>query len=221
MIHTNPKHLLEITVTAVITGFFLSILIGPVFFMLLETSIRKGVRAALAFDLGVLLSDLFYIALAFFFYSEISKLLSGDNKYLIKTIGGGIFIIMGIVSLIKKTKAFDSENQDDLYQAKDLVVLFIKGFWLNFANPMVIFYWLNVIAIGAKKTDTDELGDNIIYYIAIILITFFTLDVLKIVGAKKLRPFITQFVLTLLNRLIGLILLGTGIWLMLKGFKLV
>ena len=33
-------------------------MIGPVFFLLLETSIRKGVRAALAFDCGVLLSDL-------------------------------------------------------------------------------------------------------------------------------------------------------------------
>ncbi|MEY3438093.1 MAG: hypothetical protein RL265_678, partial [Bacteroidota bacterium] len=44
-------------------------MIGPVFFVLLETSIRKGARAALALDLGVLLSDLVYILIAYVFYS--------------------------------------------------------------------------------------------------------------------------------------------------------
>ena len=34
-------------------GIFLSFMIGPVFFILIETSITKGFRAALAFDLGI------------------------------------------------------------------------------------------------------------------------------------------------------------------------
>ena len=34
-------------------GFLLSVMVGPVFFVLLETSITKGIRAALALDIGV------------------------------------------------------------------------------------------------------------------------------------------------------------------------
>ena len=46
-------------------GFFLSFMIGPVFFVLLETSITKGFRAALFFDLGVILADVFFISVAY------------------------------------------------------------------------------------------------------------------------------------------------------------
>ena len=51
---------------AIPLGFFLSFMIGPVFFVLLETSIVKGFRAAVAFDLGVIIADVIFIFLAYF-----------------------------------------------------------------------------------------------------------------------------------------------------------
>ncbi|GAA6773638.1 hypothetical protein AAGS39_44020 [Flavobacterium sp. CGRL2] len=41
-------------------GLFLSFMVGPVFFILLETSITKGFRAAIVFDFGVVLGDIFF-----------------------------------------------------------------------------------------------------------------------------------------------------------------
>jgi threonine/homoserine/homoserine lactone efflux protein len=187
-------------------------MIGPVFFILLETSIRKGVRAALAFDCGVLLSDLIYIFLAYIFYAEVAKLTSGDNSYLINIFGGVIFVVFGVVTLLKKPKAFDREDAEGITQTnKDYVMLGLKGFLLNFANPAVIFYWFSVIALGAKKGESNGLGESTLLYIVILLLTFFAVDILKIVGAKKLRPFITDRVLTGLNRLTGLIILISGL----------
>ena len=40
--------------TAIPLGILLAFTIGPVFFVLLETSITKGFRAAIVFDLGVI-----------------------------------------------------------------------------------------------------------------------------------------------------------------------
>ena len=56
-------------------GIFLSFMIGPVFFILLETSIIKGFRAALVFDLGVVLGDICFIGIAYliFFYNFSTK----------------------------------------------------------------------------------------------------------------------------------------------------
>ena len=72
-------------------GFLLSVMVGPVFFVLLETSITKGVRAALALDLGVFISDIVYILFAFIFASQLKSLTSGDGKNnLILAIIGGI-----------------------------------------------------------------------------------------------------------------------------------
>jgi len=70
----------------VVTGFILSIMIGPVFFMLIETSIVKGIRAALAFDIGVLLSDIIYISIVFFFLSEVTAAID-ENKNILTVIG--------------------------------------------------------------------------------------------------------------------------------------
>ena len=51
---------------AILFGFFLSFMIGPVFFMLIQTSILKGARAAIAFNLGVILGDVAFIVIAYF-----------------------------------------------------------------------------------------------------------------------------------------------------------
>lgn len=213
--------MLDILLKGILTGFILSIMIGPVFFLLLETSIRKGIRAAIAFDLGVFLSDLIYIIIALIFYSEVSKITSGEYGHIISIVGGIILVIFGAVTLLKKPKEDKKEAEKQLNSAKkDLILLGLKGFLLNFANPGVIFYWITVIALGAdgKKSANNAIDESTYWYILIIMVTFFSVDLLKIIGAKKLRPFITDNVLVGLNRLIGIIIIGTGILLVIKGF---
>ncbi|HLP56362.1 MAG TPA: LysE family transporter [Fluviicola sp.] len=207
-------------IKAIIAGFVLSVMIGPVFFLLLETSIRKGVRAALAFDCGVFLSDIIYILLAYVFYNEVANLLDGDNNYLIQFFGGIIFLVFGLVTLLKKPEAMSKEDSEGINQTKDYLMLGLKGFLLNFANPAVIVYWFSVIAFGAKKLEKgDSSSDYMWLYITVLIITFFSIDILKILGAKKLRPFITDRVLTGLNRLTGLIILICGIVLFARGIS--
>ena len=207
---------MELILKAVFTGVILSLMIGPAFFLLLETSIKKGVRAALAFDLGILLSDLFYIAIAYIFYGEVAKLVSGKHTELLKAIGGGLFIIYGVVSFFKKSKIQSQEELDNSSNtSKDYIIQFLKGLMLNLVNPMVIFYWFSVMALGTEH-GADSWLDNILF-IGILLITFFSIDVLKIMGAKKLRPFITDPLLRSLNRITGSILFLFGVVLLLQG----
>lgn len=194
-------------------------MIGPVFFVLLQTSIKRGIRSALAFDLGVLISDLVYVLIAYLFYSEVSALLSGEKQDVMKIIGGALFLIYGVVTFFKKTKEPEIDDDGNLIQtSSDYVVLGLKGFLLNFANPMVIFYWISVISFGAR-TDCDgySQGAIIFYYLLTIIITFFSIDVLKILGAKKLRPLVTDAILTALNHFIGITFAGFGIFLIIKG----
>ena len=58
--------------TAIPLGFFLSFVIGPVFFVLLETSATKGFRAAVSFDIGVIVADVVFLLIAYFSYWKIS-----------------------------------------------------------------------------------------------------------------------------------------------------
>jgi len=211
--------LLDLILKGIVTGFILSIMVGPVFFLLLETSIRKGARAAISFDIGVLLSDFIYIIIAYIFYSEVANLTKGKNNEIAKVIGGSLFIVYGIVTYFKKLKHPPVDDDGNVIQKnKDYLYLFLKGFLLNFANPLVIFYWFSVMTLASKNTQLPN-GESapIMLFITIIMTTFFFFDILKIIGAKKLRPLVTDNLLKSLNQLIGIVFVGFGVFLLIKG----
>ncbi len=211
--------MIDLIIKGIVTGFILSIMIGPVFFVLLETSIRRGVRSALALDLGVLLSDLLYILIAYVFYSEVSALNSGEKSGLLKIIGGSLFLLYAFSTFFKKVKEIKVDALGKIVQKpSDYVMLSLKGFLLNLANPMVIFYWFSVMTLAEKNTNsTDNQDGSIFFFILVLLITYFSIDILKIFGAKKLRPLVTDKLLVTLNRLIGIVFFGFGVFLIIQG----
>ncbi|MBK6639775.1 MAG: LysE family transporter [Bacteroidetes bacterium] len=56
----------EPIISGLLLGGVLALLVGPVFFMIINTSIKKGVLPASMLAVGVLLSDAFFAALTFF-----------------------------------------------------------------------------------------------------------------------------------------------------------
>lgn len=210
-------------------GFLLSVMIGPVFFVLLETSITKGVKSALVIDFGVLISDILYIIFASIFVDQIKSLGSGDNKIIFGFIGGIIFIGYGVYNLFKKQSNIKNlENSEVLeltasiavmpFQTKDYFLLGLKGFLLNLANPLVIFYWVSVLSLATQFSPLESNFPWEFIFVTIVILTFFGIDVLKILVAKKLRPLVTPNLLDALNRLIGIIFSLFGVFLILQNF---
>ena len=68
---------MEIILNGIISGIVLAFLIGPVFFLILSTSINKGFRQASFLATGVMLSDAMYIVIAYFG----STLLVGNKEF--------------------------------------------------------------------------------------------------------------------------------------------
>jgi threonine/homoserine/homoserine lactone efflux protein len=205
---------MELILKGIVTGFILSIMIGPVFFVLLETSITKGIKAAIALDLGVLVNDVVYVLIAFVFYNQVAELTKGDDASTLKLIGGVLFVIYGVVNFFKKVKETKVDPADIIGTAKGYFLLGLKGFLLNLANPMVIFYWFSVLTLGAENGGSQS---SLLAFVGIILFTFFSIDFLKIIGAKKLRPLLTRSLLVALNKLIGTVFVGFGIVLIIQG----
>lgn len=210
----------DLILKGIVTGFILSVMIGPVFFILLETSIKKGIRAGVAFDLGVFFSDFIYVLIAFLFYNEVKGLAEGQSREIVKSIGGIVFIIYGIYTILKKPSLVQITTSKEREPAdwKEYRLLALKGFILNLANPLVIFYWFSVLSLGDSK-HIEGLGTRMILFmfISTVLITFFSIDLLKIVGAKQLRPFITNRLLKALNQLIAIVFITFGVVLLFQG----
>ena len=51
---------------AIPLGILLSFSFGPLFFVLLETSISKGIKQAFFIDVGVVFSDITFFSIAYF-----------------------------------------------------------------------------------------------------------------------------------------------------------
>lgn len=59
--------MLELIISAIGLGFMLSLVfIGPIFFLLIETSFSRGHKHALALDIGVISADILCIVASYF-----------------------------------------------------------------------------------------------------------------------------------------------------------
>ncbi len=199
---------------AIPLGFFLSFMIGPVFFVLLETSATKGFRAALAFDLGVIIADIFFIALAYFSSFQLLENLS--NQPGLYVFGGMILTVYGVVLMLKKQKT-NRESPDEIIVVKNnYLALFIKGFLLNFINVGVLVFWLAIV-IGFGSTLNNDPNRVLVFFGALIG-SYFTTDILKILLAKQLKRKLTPARIAKVKKLLGFILIICGLVLIVKGF---
>ena len=143
--------MIEDIITGIPLGIFLSFLVGPVFFVLLETSAVKGFRAAFVFDLGVVLADILFIAVAYFSSYRLIQSIKNDPAIFI--FGGIMMLTYGIISFLKLkkvSKKVDEIAVDELIK-KNYLSLFLKGFFLNFINVGVLLFWFMIlITIGPK-----------------------------------------------------------------------
>jgi len=116
---------------------------------LLETAITKGFRAAVAFDVGVLLADATFILIVYFTTSSLLREIKDDPKLFF--VGGLIMMAYGIISFIKLKKDFKKtiDNKENAHlvvpEKVNYIALFIKGFLLNFINIGVLGFWLGFI----------------------------------------------------------------------------
>jgi len=205
--------MLEDIQAAVPLGFFLSFMVGPVFFVLLQTSAVKGFRAAITFDLGVLFADVLFILVAYFSSFQLLENLS--NQPGLYVFGGVILLVYGLVTFFRTEKK-EIPIESKKIRKSDFLGLFIKGFLLNFINIGVLVFWLGIIIIVGPSLDNQP--NRFFTFFATVLLSYFVTDVFKILLAKQLKRKLTPERIVWVKKVIGIILIICGVVLVVKGF---
>lgn len=207
--------MLDDILTAIPFGIVLSLTIGPVFFVLLETSATKGFKSALIFDCGVIVADIFFIVVAFYSTSKLLDKIKDDPNFLI--FGGVLLAVYGFISFIKTSKSFREivREYHRIEIKKNFGMLFIKGFLLNFINIGVLLGWLGFIVIGNSLTETNN---GLFVFLATILLVYFLVDLIKITIAKTLKNKLTPRRIYKTKKVVALVILGFGVLLLVQGF---
>jgi threonine/homoserine/homoserine lactone efflux protein len=203
---------------AILIGFFMSFMIGPVFFMLIQTSILKGAKAAIIFNLGVILGDISFILIAYYGSRPLLEKIKDDPRLFF--IGGLVLIIYGVITY------FDKENKKEaIASAKTIEVAivknnylkhFFKGYFLNFINIGVLAFWLGTVLVIGPTLNMNQ--QAIFTYFGIIIFSYFITDLGKIFLAKQLKDKMTPNIIYRIKKVMGIILIICGVFLILKGF---
>lgn len=207
--------MLDDVLAAIPFGVILAFTIGPVFFVLLETSATKGFKSAIIFDLGVIAADIIFILIAFLSTNKLFEKVKDDPNFLV--FGGVILVAYGLITFVKTSKSFRSivKEYHRIEIKKNFGKLFIKGFLLNFINVGVLLGWLGFIVIGSSITSSEN---GVLVFIITMLTSYFITDLFKIAVAKRLKNKLTPRLIFKTKKIVALAILGFGILLLVQGF---
>ncbi|NKI31232.1 LysE family translocator [Croceivirga thetidis] len=195
---------------AIPLGILLSFMVGPVFFVLLETGATKGFRAAMSVDVGVILADILFIVIAYFSSFQLLENLS--NQPGLYVLGGTILIIYGLVIIFKKEAKKDKPKK----LKGTYLGLMVKGFLLNFINIGVLVYWLIVLFVVGPLLNNEP--NRLFTFFLTVILTYLAFDIIKILLAKQLRKKLTEKRVVTFKKVLGVLMIVCGIAMTLKGF---
>ena len=195
-------------------GLALSILVGPLLFALIQTSIEEGFRAGWMVGLGIWISDLAFIAATYFSISLVAKITKWDGLELTLGIVGGIILILfGIGSLLSKPPNIESMETKAIRQ-QPYLSLWLKGFLLNSINPFTFFFWIGVSGL-VFTNDTPSETDALYFYGGLIGTLVIT-DTTKVALAKLIRRWLKPNFILWLRRIVGIVFIVFGIVLLVR-----
>jgi len=190
-------------------------MIGPVFFILIETSITKGFKAALTFDAGVIIADICFILIAYFSSFQLINRIKDDPALFL--FGGMIMITYGAISFVRLQKLKKAEIHIEATSYKNnYFSLFAKGFLLNFINVGVLGFWLTIIITIGPQLEMNH--GRMINFFAFVIGAYLLTDIFKMLLAKQLQSKLTPKNILKVKKISCVLLVVFGLVIMSKSF---
>ncbi len=185
-------------------GMGMSMMLGTVFFSLVQNSIQNGWNKGVMIAAGVVLSDLIFITLAIL---GMQVLEPGTGSIWIHV---GAIVLLGVLgsNLLMNRKPViaypDSRFGKALY-------FFSNGFLLNFLNPVNFLFWAGLATLARTEWEYDNA--RLLWFFAGCLCSIFFSEVLISILAHRIKRFLNEKILVWINRITGLVFIGIALYL--------
>jgi threonine/homoserine/homoserine lactone efflux protein len=201
----------------ILMGITLAFLVGPSFISLLQTSIHRGFYAGLQFAIGVSLSDMVLIALSYL--GAVQILGAEDNQVRFGIVGGLIVVGFGLITFMRRhtiaaPAAPELRLKTDRFFSGRLFRYVTKGFFMNIFNPFLLLFWLGVMSLVSTKYGIPS--REIFVFFSGTIAAVFTTDLFKCFLANRIKKYLSIRLLTWINRIVGVALMGSGIGLIIR-----
>lgn len=182
-----------------------SIMLGTVFFSIIQNSIDNGLKSGMLISLGVIVSDILLITLSYFNANLIPE--HGMADVIVRITGCALLMFMGIFSIVKKRSVLYPKTSEAPFYLH-----IANGFLLNSLNPGNFFQWIVASAYAKNTLEFDE-NSMLTFYGAALCAIFFTESVIA-VGASMLKKYINEKVFNVINVITGIVFVVLGVWLL-------
>lgn len=205
--------MIELILSAVGLGIMLSLVfIGPIFFLLIETSFSRGPKHAFTLDIGVVFADIICIAASYFASGDLVQIIDKHPGFY--RITAFIVFIYALYMIVSKTKMRLQGEEKMIGQ--NYFKTFLNGFFFNILNIGVVLFWL--VTVISVRNAYPELQDFLLY-MGLVVGTYLIIDIFKIYLAKIFHYKLTQNLANQIRRGVGFILLAFSIFIFLQSFK--
>ncbi len=204
---------MQYIIDGIYLGLALAILLGPIFIVLIQSTLEHGTRAGLTAATGIWVSDVIIVVLTLAFIKKIDTIVQHpDFIFWMGLIGGIVLMGVGIANTFKKSH-LDLDAKP--IKASGWFGFWTKGFLVNTVNPFTFIFWLSTITsyVATKQLTTIESE----YFVAAIIMTIIITDSLKVLMAKAIRKRINEKTLNIINKVAGAALIIFGVVLLVKS----
>lgn len=201
--------ILSLIYQAIIIVILLTFSFGPSFFALINTGIKFGYKTGSFLAIGVVMSDLFLCLLVcLLVHFGMANLLHSEKTQTFFAIIGGIILIVFGAFFFKKTPVKTDDVIDIENQLPSPKLMFFKGFFLNLFNPTVWLLWLANVTAISKTLQYSML--KMVAFFGFILAVVLLVELFKVKLAGKIKNYLTDKIMTIVNYTTGsaLILFG-------------
>lgn len=185
-------------------GIGMSLMLGTVFFSLIQTSIMKGWNKGVLIAAGVVFSDLIFISLAIL---GVQFLKEGERNIWIY--GGAVILLTAMaINMLRdrKSKVLYPESRfgKALYYISN-------GFLLNVLNPANFLFWAGLAAFA--RSDWGYETEHLLYFFAGCLMSIFGTEVLISILAHRIKRYLNVKILLWINRITAIVFIGVAVYL--------
>ena len=195
---------IKIIINGLITGLFLQLAIGPVFFFVTNVTLQRTLFDGLAAVMAVTIVDYLYIILAIVGVGKAFE--NAKTKKAFGITGSLVLIVFGII--IMKSVSDSGISNTAINTSNSLISSFTAAFFLTISNPLTIVFFTGVFT--AKTIEYNYTKRNLnLFGFSVVLATVIFLG-LSVILFSLLRESIPVIVLKILNFIVGFVLVCYG-----------
>lgn len=202
--------ILSLIYQAIVIILLLTFSFGPAFFALINTGIKFGYKTGSFLAIGVVLSDFFLCLLVcLLVHFGMANLLHSEKTQTFFAIIGGIVLIVFGAFFFKKIPVKTDDAIDIENQLPGPKIMLLKGFLLNLFNPTVWLLWLANVTAISKTLDYSMV--KMVVFFSITLGVVLLVELFKVKLAGKIKHYLTNRIMTIVNYITGSALIIFGL----------